>query len=319
MDLERIRKNIYHSYNEEYLKKILVNFYNQTLDTNNFNIENRNINKVLNSFFEDLIYNAKSKNGRYSPKEIIDNDNLLETALTYINEHKNFYHQKSVEANLRDFFFSSSMVGKVTNFNPVIARKIYEKYLPYENATIFDYSCVFGNRMLEALTSKYNYHYIGVDPYEELYKRLLTFSKWIKDNLNNKAITEIFNTGSEQYIPKLKEKIDLSFSSPPYFNYETYTNCNTQSYIKYNTYDSWLENYVKKTPENIYMYTKENGLHLVNPEDTKRIKLLNDWLDIATQVGFTLEEIETLSTRKRFSNKNSNKLLVMRQSNSHNC
>ncbi len=314
MDLENIRKNIYHSYNEEYLKKILIDFSNQTLDTNNFNIENRNINKVLNSFFEDLIYKAKSKNGKYSPKEIIDDDNLLEEALTYINEHKNFYQQKSNEANLRDFFFSSSMVGKVTNFNPVIARKIYEKYLPYENATIFDYSCGFGSRMLGALTSKYNYHYIGVDPYEELYKRLLFFSKWIKDTLNNKAIAEIFNTGSEQYISQLKEKVDLSFSSPPYFNYETYTSCNTQSYIKYNTYNSWLENYVKKTLENIYKYTKENGLHLVNLEDTKRIKLLNDWLDIATKVGFTLEEIETLSTRKRYSNKNSNKLLVMRKS-----
>ena len=313
MDLENIRKNIYHSYNEEYLKKILIDFSNQTLDTNNFNIENRNINKVLNSFFEDLIYKAKSKNGKYSPKEIIDDDNLLEEALTYINEHKNFYQQKSNEANLRDFFFSSSMVGKVTNFNPVIARKIYEKYLPYENATIFDYSCGFGSRMLGALTSKYNYHYIGVDPYEELYKRLLFFSKWIKDTLNNKAIAEIFNTGSEQYISQLKEKVDLSFSSPPYFNYETYTSCNTQSYIKYNTYNSWLENYVKKTLENIYKYTKENGLHLVNLEDTKRIKLLNDWLDIATKVGFTLEEIETLSTRKRYSNKNSNKLLVMRK------
>ena len=313
MDLENIRKNIYHSYNEKYLKKILIDFSNQTLDTNNFNIENRNINKVLNSFFEDLIYKAKSKNGKYSPKEIIDDDNLLEEALTYINEHKNFYQQKSNEANLRDFFFSSSMVGKVTNFNPVIARKIYEKYLPYENATIFDYSCGFGSRMLGALTSKYNYHYIGVDPYEELYKRLLFFSKWIKDTLNNKAIAEIFNTGSEQYISQLKEKVDLSFSSPPYFNYETYTSCNTQSYIKYNTYNSWLENYVKKTLENIYKYTKENGLHLVNLEDTKRIKLLNDWLDIATKVGFTLEEIETLSTRKRYSNKNSNKLLVMRK------
>ena len=55
MDLENIRKNIYHNYNEEYLKKILVEFYNQTLDINNFNIENRNINKVLNNFFEDLI------------------------------------------------------------------------------------------------------------------------------------------------------------------------------------------------------------------------------------------------------------------------
>lgn len=145
---ETIRKGIYRSYEEDYLKQILIDFCMQQLTLSDFNIENRNISKLLNHFFEDLIYRAKSKNGKYSPDDILNDDELLKTALDYIDQHKSFYQQKSDVANLRDFFFSSSMVGKVTNFNPVIARKIYERYVPFEEATIFDYSCGFGSRML---------------------------------------------------------------------------------------------------------------------------------------------------------------------------
>lgn len=311
--LETVRNNIYHNYDEHYLKQILINFYNQDLDLTNYNIENRNVSKILNYFFEDLIYKAKSKNGKYSPKEIIENDDLLLIALDYIDKHKSFYHKKSDDANLRDFFFSSSFAGKVTNFNPVVARKIFERYVPFQGATILDYSCGFGSRMLGALSSCYNYNYIGVDPYKELYLRLLKFSKWIHTTLQNSSTSKIFNVGSEQFIPSLIGQVDLSFSSPPYFNYERYTESTTQSYIMYPVYNEWLEKYVTVTVRNIYQYTKKNGLHLVNLEDTKRIKIVEDWINIATKEGFELEYIESISTLKRNFNKNENKLLVMKK------
>jgi len=308
-----IRNSIYRRYEEDYLKKILIDFYNQQLNLSEFNVENRNISKILNHFFDDLIYKSKSKNGKYSPYEIINNDDLLCHALDYIEKHKNFYQQKSDIANLRDFFFSSSMVGKVTNFNPVIARKIYEQYVPFDDATIFDYSCGFGSRMLGALSSKYKYHYIGVEPYEELYQRLLVFSKWITSTLSQKSSSSVYNIGSEIFIPDLLEKIDISFSSPPYFNYEIYTDCDTQSYIRYPSYDEWLEKYVGETVKNIFAYTKDGGLHLVNLEDTKRIKLVEDWIEIAVSMGFKFEKIEEINTKKRTTSKNQNKLLVFRK------
>lgn len=167
--------------------------------------------------------------------------------------------------------------------------------------------------MLGALSSKYKYNYIGVEPYDELYKRLIVFKKWISSVLENKSSSTIYDLGSEIFIPSLIEKVDLSFSSPPYFNYETYTTCDTQCYIKYPSYDEWLEKYVFETIKNIFRYTKENGLHLVNLEDTKRIKLIQDWIEIALSVGFSLEQIEEIRTRKRATSKNQNKLLVFKK------
>lgn len=307
-----IRENIHIKYDEEHLKKILLNFYNQSLDSSNFNIENRNVSKILDYFFQDLIYRAKSKNGKYSPNEVLNNDQLLESALKYIEEHRNFYHNKSDITNLKDFFFSSSMVGKITNFNPVIARKILECYIPIKGATIFDYSCGFGSRMLGTLASPNHYQYIGVDPYTELCERLLLFSDWIQDTLKNNNKPIILNKESEEFVPFLYEQIDFSFSSPPYFN-EIYTDSTTQSYIKYPTYEEWKNNYMKNTILNIYRYTKANGIHAVNLQDTKRISIIEDWIKIATKIGFILEESRTISTVKRKTTKNENKLLIMRK------
>ena len=105
----------------------------------------------------------------------------------------------------------------------------------------------------------------------------------------------------------------MSFSSPPYFNYETYTNSNTQSYIQYNSYKKWLRFYVTKTIHNIFQYTKYGGYHLVNLEDTKRIHIIDDWINIALEEGFLLENIENIPTSKRASSKNENNLIIFRK------
>ena len=61
------------------------------------------------------------------------------------------------------------------------------------------------------------------------------------------------------------------------------------------------------------MYTKDDGLHLVNLEDTRRIKLIQDWIEIASKIGFSLENIEEINVRKRETNKNNGKLLVFKK------
>jgi len=89
--IETIRNGIYRKYDESYLKQILINFSKQQLNISEYNIENRNVSKILNHFFDDLIYRAKSKNGKWSPYDIINDDDLLNIALSYLDQHKEFY------------------------------------------------------------------------------------------------------------------------------------------------------------------------------------------------------------------------------------
>ena len=62
----------------------------------------------------------------------------------------------------------------------------------------------------------------------------------------------------------------------------------TLNLIFNNSYKKWLRFYVTKTIHNIFQYTKYGGYHLVNLEDTKRIHIIDDWINIALEEGFLL-------------------------------
>lgn len=309
-DYDAIRNSFYKKYNQEFLIRQFEDFCSQTLETEFLNNKGKQINQLINFFFDDLIYKSKSSNGKYSPQEVLDNDELLTQAFLYIDSHPKFYKESDI-LNLKSYFRNSSKVGKVSNFNPVIARKIYEYYMPKENATILDYSCGFGTRLAGAASSPYNYNYIGIEPYTELYRRLLLFANWIGNARYEKGYIKIFHEQSENFIPELVDTIDLSFSSPPYFNYETYTSEKSQCYNQYQNYSDWLENYVLKTIQNIYSYTKESGLHLVNLQNVLKYNLIEDWLSIACTCGFSYVEKREILTTNRKSEKTKSLVLVL--------
>ena len=67
---------------------------------------------------------------------------------------------------------------------------------------------------------------------------------------------------------KYKGKLDISFTSPPYFNREQYKDEN-QSFKKYGEYDDWRDNFLKPTLTTIYEYLKNDRYILWNIGDIK--------------------------------------------------
>ena len=291
-----IREKFYNKYKEEDVKKQLECFINQKLDLTTLDDKGKRYDKIINNFFQEDIYNSISARGvssTLSPIQALYDDEMLNKIFEYIDNKPNFYTGDDV-ANLKSFFRNAGKwVGKVANFSPNVARKIYEKYCPFKNATILDYSCGFGSRMLGCLTSNNDYTYYGIDPNSKLNIKLNKLGKFINDI--KPAKYKIFCQGSEEYIEELENKIDLAFSSPPYFNWEIYIDEETQSIKKYPNYNDWLEFYVRNTIYNIYKYLKEDGIFLINIKNLTRSKnnpkLLDDWLRIAKELGFVLIDV----------------------------
>ena len=79
---------------------------------------------------------------------------------------------------------------------------------------------------------------------------------------------EVFQDGSELIhnnpeFQKYKGKLDISFTSPPYFNREQYSQDENQSF-KYGEYDDWRDNFLKPTLTTIYEYLKNDRYILWN-------------------------------------------------------
>ena len=229
--------------------------------------------------------------------------------------------------------FRLSCGQPAVNFPALTAKWIYENYTSHidtnEPLHIYDSSAGWGGRIIGAMSSRKKTHYIGTDPnpdnfIDELgitrYEYVANFyNKNCVDDYSDKLTSffdvkkqsntfEVFQDGSEliQNNPefqKYKGKLDISFTSPPYFNREQYSQDETQSFIAYGEYEDWRDNFLKPTLTTIYEYMKNDRYILWNIADIKigestYYPLEQDSIDILEQLGCEYKgKLKMLMTR----------------------
>ena len=287
-------------YYEEHKNEIFKKYSNDELikDINNFVNGKGKLYKVLNHFFEEIIYKCSNKRGSKSPYKVLQDDNLINEIFKYIKTKPKFYIGNDIQ-NLKSFFRNGGRIAqKVANFDPQNARNIYLRYeVPreYNRLNILDTSMGFGSRLSSVILSGHNY--IGFDPNKELFIKLKEYKKWLKENkfLEENQICNLLCKGSEIFDERLVNKTGIMFTSPPYFDLETYSQDERQSIIKFNSYDLWLNGFVRPTIENIYQYLKVGGYAMINIKNMssgKKLPLFDDWLKMFNEIdGFEFIEI----------------------------
>jgi len=189
------------------------------------------------------------------------------------------------DSGIRKMLKLMSNVQGVSNFRPTAAAAIYDKYAP--NGVVWDMSGGWGGRMLGAIISGVE-NYIMTEPSKKTFKGLAELAT---NHFNNDF--ELHPCGSEEFKPH-KNSLDLCFTSPPYFNLEKYSTERSQSYIKFENINDWLDGFLKQTFKNCY-YGLKNGKHmLINIADPKRKSnnLETETIRIAKEIGF--KHIDTL-------------------------
>lgn len=190
---------------------------------------------LCEGFFPN-IYESHHK-GYLSPLELWKDDNFLHKLVMNRLKYANRLTDSSIRTGIK--LLSKS----VTNFKPNIAKYIYSKYAP--NGRVYDYSCGFGSRMLAAMSL--GMEYVGCEPNLKTFSNLNKFGEFLKSNIGGSySITE---SGSEDFVYK-ENYFDIAFSSPPFFDYEIYSDDPGQSIVKYPVYEEWLINFWKKTIDN---------------------------------------------------------------------
>lgn len=182
-------------------------------------------------------------------------------------------------SNLKSFIVIARGTQAVSNFRPSAAKAIYHKYAL--GKVVWDMSCGFGGRLLGALTCPVA-KYIGTDPGSETFAGL----EKMKAELQPLSFAEVYlnKRGSEEFIPA--EKVDLCFTSPPYFDTERYSDEPTQSYRKYPTMHRWLNGFVMQTVLNCREAIKPDGHLILNISP----KLEEPFVALCDKAGFRLAD-----------------------------
>ena len=229
--------------------------------------------------------------------DALKDDEYIKWIIEYTESKPNFYTGNQV-ANIKSFFRNGGRKGgKVANFPPKVARDIYTRY--FDNVTeplnCLDTSSGFGSRMSAVLLSGNSYY--STDPNPNLHEKLFECAKWMYDNgfIKQNQHCELIKQGSEVFVEEWENMMDVSFTSPPYFNLEKYCDDDSASTQNYDNYDLWLENFAKPTIDNTYKYLKIGGYAMINIKNMtngKKLNLFDDWLELFNQhEGFEFVEI----------------------------
>ena len=253
-------------------------------------------------------------------KKKISVEDLTDTVMTKGGKlKKNVYMIRYYKLTTRLFpkafqiFRLSLSTQPAVNFPPLTARLLYEKFTDHieqdEPLNIYDPSSGWGGRILGAMSSKKNIHYIGCDPNTDNWIDDLGISRYeyVADFFNNEALEtnpfweekkntyHYFQIGSEHIgdhpdFQQYKGKLDMVFTSPPYFDREQYSDDEEQSFKSYPSYSDWRDNFLTPTLTNAYESLKSDRYLLWNIADIKIGKekfhpLEQDSVDIIKSLG----------------------------------
>jgi hypothetical protein len=170
--------------------------------------------------------------------------NYFQSLFNYNKEKKNY------ETNLYDIF--RLYFGSVNVFKPVIAMEIYNKYKP---TSVLDLTMGWGGRLVGATIMDVP-NYIGIDLNKKLeapYKKMLNTIKKIGTKTKVKLM---FKDALKVDYSKLD--YDMVFTSPPYYNVETYSGTTKM------TKEEWNDTFYKPLFTKSWNHLKVGGHYILN-------------------------------------------------------
>lgn len=187
------------------------------------------------------------------------------------------------------------------NFRPAYARMMYDKYAG-EDAVVFDSSTGYGGRLVGFLASGCK-RYIGVDPNTVTHKRNQAMFKTLK---NGDKSCKLINLPAEDVnvdTEDIRGVADFSFTSPPYFKKEIYSEEETQSCHRHSEYDDWINNFLKPMMKLNFDVVKSGGMTIINIEDVKvkgkLYPLVQPTIQAGKEVGFEYLRTERFGLQHR--------------------
>lgn len=184
----------------------------------------------------------------------------------------------------------------VSWFKPSAAFNVYKRFLgDNQTPVVWDPSCGFGARLLGFAAAYPKGTYIGTDPATRTFADLGSLQSELS-NVCTDLNVQLFCCGSENF--KLNRKVDLVFTSPPYFDKEKYFDEETQCWKMFSDSDNWVKGYLVPTLSTAAANLKPGGRIVLNVSDSLRDMILS----AASSVNLRLvDELELIVGRDHFA------------------
>jgi len=148
-----------------------------------------------------------------------------------------------------------------TNFRPVAAKLIVERLLP--SGVVWDPCIGYGGRMLGVLSSDRDYTYIGSDVMKMSVSAAGEMGKAV-----NKIVGVKYKVQYASAEEGVSGKVDMVFTSPPYFDVERYDDTAEQAWKRYNSVDEWVNGFLCGLINSTKRVLNPDGFLILNVANT---------------------------------------------------
>jgi tRNA1(Val) A37 N6-methylase TrmN6 len=179
-----------------------------------------------------------------NPEEYLSQNSyncLIRILTNIINENYRIY---------KTYIFYNTYIFHFSIFKPLIAKYLYQIYKP---TSILDFSMGWGGRLVGAMSIP-NIKYIGYDTninLQEPYNKMINDFEW-----NNRTSLYFEDSSTADFSI---HNYDMVFTSPPYYDLEIYSNMPV-----YNSFEEWINRFLKPVITNSYRYLKNGGYFCIN-------------------------------------------------------
>jgi hypothetical protein len=207
---------------------------------------------------------------------------------------------------VRVFRAVQAVVRGPTNFRPCYAKAVVEMFSP-AGGTVLDPCAGYGGRAVGALVA--GRRYVGVEPHPEAPEAFRGLLRALGGHL------ELHNEPFED-VGLGDLRADLVLTSPPYFCVERYADDATQSWVRYPTWEAWVEGFLRVLVNKSRAHLRPGGRFCVNTKDVRvrgrSYPIAGKLAQLAEEAGFKLEATLKLPLGRIGKKINSEPLFVFR-------
>jgi 16S rRNA G966 N2-methylase RsmD len=251
---------------------------------------------ILEHFMPNF-YDIKDSNGISFNDKWSDVNNLVKILEWNVKSHSTPYISE-----LKRGIYLCCGGAKNTMYRPTITKMIVQKYA--KNKRVLDPCVGWGGRMIGTVAAGCDY--IGFEPNTETFNNLKKMVECL--GIGDKVI--LYNDIAENIHKYDIDDVSLILTSPPYYNLEIYCDEETQSYKNNQTYDEWLNDFLKNIIKQCISKGTYDVVSVWNVHNFKKYKLIDDVENIHTSIGLkNIDQYSVVSSKRQTSQYKTIKLM----------
>ena len=256
-------------------------------------LHSSNVGVRLANAFQPGIWKVRVHRFR-SPMDVFCDDRLLRKAI----ERSLTIWPDRFGANaacLRGILKTFSDTASVSNYKPMVAKAVMVKYS--RDGPIVDFSAGYGGRLLGALSL--NKSYVGIEPNRSQVVGSLRMIKALARLPFSLPQAQVLNGVAEDELSRFpRDFAELVFSSPPFFDWEHYSESKRQSFKRFPDYVQWRSSFLKPVISESNRILRKRGYLVLNVTNGNRLPSADDVKDAARSFGFRLLTVHRMVLRK---------------------